>query len=147
MNLEVTCSYILTRIIRSLYIYQVTTCADSRHFDSSTGRCWRCNDCGRFFQDPDISKNILPFPALPAIDDTLRTHHPMSGMGSLNLLPVQYSVMEISHTSGDGFEAGSIGWKSRRCGRRRQLNFQHLWIRHARAKFGGDWTRRLGDPD
>ena len=86
---------------------EVTTRTDSRHFDSPAelrlfedvfwrfgeqvhqtrqlfDPCRPANDCGRIFQDPDISKNIFHFPASPALNDTLGAYRPTSGMGSLN---------------------------------------------------------------
>ena len=52
-------------------------------------------DCGRIFQNPDISKNIFRFPASPAINDTLSTYRPTSGIGSLNSAEIQCAISEI----------------------------------------------------
>ena len=85
--------------------------ADSRHFDSpverrlfedvagvSGNRCikhgssstvvdWQTT-VGVFFQDPDISKNILRFPPSHAINDTLSAYRLPSGTGSLNSVKI-----------------------------------------------------------
>ena len=87
------------QILRSPYIYQVTTCADSRHFDSPPERCHfediagvvgnSCIERGSsstvvdgqttvyVFQDPD--KNIFPFRTSPAI---IYTPHISSDIGN-----------------------------------------------------------------
>ena len=53
------------------------------------------NDCGRIFQDPDISKNIFRFPASPAINDTLSGYRPTSGSGILNSVEIRCAFPEI----------------------------------------------------
>ena len=53
------------------------------------------NDCGRFFQDPDISKNIFRFLASPSINDSLSAYRPTSGTGSLNSMEIRCAVPGI----------------------------------------------------
>ena len=98
VNLEVTCGYIITRIIRFPYVDQVTTCLTLPHFDRTVG-CRHFEDTAgvagnrcikhgrntirlhnqtkgsRFFQDQDICK-ISSFPTSPAINDTLHAYRP-----------------------------------------------------------------------
>ena len=95
-------------------------------------RCWRfgeqvlqtrqlfdgrrlANDCGRIFQDPDISKNIIRFPASPAINDTLSAYRPTSGTGSLNSAEIRFAVPEIFarerkrvRSAGNGVVVGEV---------------------------------------
>ena len=96
---------------------EVTTCSDSRHFDSpverrlfedvagvSGNRCIKHGSCSTvvdwqttvsvFFQHPDISKYIFPFPTSPAIKDTLGAYRPTSGTGSLNSVEIRCAVPE-----------------------------------------------------
>ena len=73
------------------------------------------NDCGRIFQDPDISKNIFCFPALPAINDTLGAYRPTSETGSLNSAEMLFGVLEIFarerkrvRSAGNGVVVGEV---------------------------------------
>ena len=115
-ELEVTCS---THLDNPFPVSnKVTTRTDSRHFDSPAerrlfedvagilgNRCikhgsssmvveWQTT-VGVFFQDPDISKNIFRFPALPAINDMLGAYRPTSGTGSLNSTEIRCAIPEI----------------------------------------------------
>ena len=100
MNLEVTCSYLLTRIICFSYIYQVTTRADSRHFDSPAERRHfedvagivenRCIEYGSSSMgvDGQTTVGVFYFLTSPAVNDTLRASCSTSGTGSLNSVEI-----------------------------------------------------------
>ena len=117
-------------------LYEIST--DSRHFDSpaerrlfedvagvSGNRCIKPGSSstvvdlqttvGVFVQDPDISKNIFRFSALPAINDTLRAYRPTSGTGSLNSVEIRCAVPEIFarerkrvRSAGNGVVVGEV---------------------------------------
>ena len=65
-----------------------------KHGSSSTFVDWQTT-VGVFFQELDISENIIRLPASPAINDTLGAYRPTSGTGSLNSAEIRFGVSEI----------------------------------------------------
>ena len=82
------------------------------------------------FQDSDISKNIFPFPMLPAVNGTLSAYRPMSGTYSLNLVQIRYVVTEVfAHERRwvpGGFRREEIASSWEKSIIRRQLHFRPL---------------------
>ena len=82
------------------------------------------NDCGVFFQDPDIRKYIFRFPELLAINNTLSAYRPTSGTSSLNSADILFAVQRYSRASGSELDRREMASSWEKSGRRSQSHFR-----------------------